>query len=695
MVVWFLAIGAVRVRAASPTHPEILKALSPDLRGRLPGRALRRSASSRWPRWSSRSPAPRRCTPTWATSAARRSRRAGCSLVFPACILSYLGQGALVLADPRRRSRSPFFLLVPDWGRLPMVLLATAATVIASQAVITGAFSVAHQAVQLGYLPRLRIEHTSAHTVGQIYVPWINWVLMVAVLILVFAFQSSAALAYAFGMAVTGTITITTLLFFYIVAHAVGQAAVAGAAAARGAFLSVELLFLAANLTKLVHGAWLPLLIGITVFTVLTTWQRGRELVTEHREHAEGSLQAFVDELHEQRPPVLRVPGTAVFLNRGKSTAPLAMRANVEHNHVLHEHVVILSSRPLRCPTWPTAERIAVDDLGYTRRRHHPRHRPLRLHGRPRRPERPPPCRRRRPGDAHRCRRCFFLLAVRGSPNELLTGDKARTRRLADSLAGAREVLRIRDNRRTATGIVALLSRSRLVILGAVLGPFVVAAGLAPFRDSLANTNAALLLVLVIVAVSVSGNRVAGVVAALSAAVWFDFFLTQPYQTFAINDRDDIETTVLLLAVGVGVTELAAWGYRQQANAQRDAGYLEGVRTAAEAVATGGSSSELIEVVSGQLIRLLGLRECRFQYGVAGLGNPARLRNDGCVELNGTVWDVGTKGLPTADDIELLVESKGQLQGRFVLKAKPDAHPSMAQRLVAVTLVDQVGASLR
>jgi K+-sensing histidine kinase KdpD len=244
-------------------------------------------------------------------------------------------------------------------------------------------------------------------------------------------------------------------------------------------------------------------------------------------------------------------------------------------------------------------------------------------------------------------------------------------------------------------GDAELLTRNRIAVLVALLGPFVVSVGLVPFRDSFNNTNAALLLVLVIVAVAVSGNRVAGVVTALSAAVWFDFFLTRPYQTLAINDRDDVETTVLLLAVGVGVTELAAWGYRQQAHAHRDAGYLDGIRAAAEAVATGGSSSELIEVVSGQLTRLLGLRTCHFQYGVAGLGKPARLRNDGAIELHGEVWDVETKGLPTDKDIELLVESKGQLQGRFLLTARPDAHPSMAQRLVAVTLADQVGASLR
>ena len=175
-------------------------------------------------------------------------------------MLSYLGQGALILGDPAHIS-SPFFLLAPGWARLPMVLLATAATVIASQAVITGAYSVASQAAQLGYLPRLRIAHTSESSIGQIYVPWINWLLMVSVLTLVFAFRSSAALAYAFGMAVTGTITITTLLFFYVAPHAVETPLwllVAGATV----LLLVDLLFVAANLTKLLHGAWLPLLIG-------------------------------------------------------------------------------------------------------------------------------------------------------------------------------------------------------------------------------------------------------------------------------------------------------------------------------------------------------------------------------------------------------------------------------------------------
>jgi KUP system potassium uptake protein len=290
--------------------------------------------------------------------------RAWLALVFPACVLSYMGQGALILDDRTGSLSSPFFLLVPDWARWSMVLLATAATVIASQAVITGAFSLSRQAIQLGYLPRLKINHTSEQTIGQIYVPWINWTLMVAVLALVFAFRSSAALAFAFGMAVTATIVITTILFFYLVRRKWNQPlwlVILGA----GGFLVLDLLFFAANLTKLTHGAWLPLLIGIVVFTVLTTWQRGRILVTARREHDEGSMQAFVEQLHARRPPLPRVRGTAVFLNRGRNTAPLALRANVEHNQVLHQHVIVLAIETQPVPYVAPADRLVVDDLGH------------------------------------------------------------------------------------------------------------------------------------------------------------------------------------------------------------------------------------------------------------------------------------------------------------------------------------------
>lgn len=285
-------------------------------------------------------------------------------LVLPACTLSYFGQGAIVLQDPSKLS-SPFFLLLPGWGRLPMVFLATAATVIAAQAVITGAYSVTAQAAQLGYLPRLRVQHTSESTMGQIYVPWINWLLLVSVLTLVFAFRSSAALAAAYGMAVTGTITIATLLFFFVARlrwHTPKWVLIAGATP----LLLVDLLFLAANLTKLVHGGWLPLLIGLTAFTVMITWQRGRAIVTAERKKREGSLSEFIDELRDNPSATVKVPGTAVFLNRGKETAPLAMRANVEHNHVRHEHVLILAIQTEPVPRVADDKRIVVDDLGYS-----------------------------------------------------------------------------------------------------------------------------------------------------------------------------------------------------------------------------------------------------------------------------------------------------------------------------------------
>ena len=245
-----------------------------------------------------------------------------------------------------------------------MVLLATAATVIASQAVITGAFSVASQAAALGYLPRLRIAHTSESTIGQVYVPWVNGMLTAAVLTLVFAFRSSSALGFAYGMAVTGTITTVTLLFFYL-AYVRWHKPLWLVLLGGGFLLFVDLMFLAANMTKLTHGAWLPLLIGLIAFTVMTTWQRGRGIVTRARAEAEGPLKEFIEEVTNHDPPLARVPGTAVFLNRGNETAPLAMRANVEHNCVLHKHVVILSLETLPVPRVPEDQRTEVDDLGY------------------------------------------------------------------------------------------------------------------------------------------------------------------------------------------------------------------------------------------------------------------------------------------------------------------------------------------
>jgi KUP system potassium uptake protein len=360
MIAWFVAIGACGVCGIAG-HPEILKALSPTY-------ALEFMVGHFHIAFFALAAVVLAFTGAEALYAdmghfGRSAITWGwLALVLPACTLNYFGQGALLLGDEATVS-APFYLLTPGWARLPMVLLATAATIIASQAVITGAFSVASQAAQLGYLPRLRILHTSASRIGQIYVPWINWLLMVAVLILVFAFRSSAALSYAYGMAVMGTITITTLLFLYV-ARRRWRIPLWIVVIGGGALLFVDLMFVAANLTKLVHGAWLPLMIGVAAFVVMTTWQRGREVVTREREKEEGPLREFVDGLSDRKPRLLRVPGTAVFLNRGKDTAPLAMRANVDHNHVLHEQVIIIAINTVSVPRVADPARANVDALG-------------------------------------------------------------------------------------------------------------------------------------------------------------------------------------------------------------------------------------------------------------------------------------------------------------------------------------------
>ena len=290
-------------------------------------------------------------------------RRAWFAVVFPALILNYMGQGALILREPRSVD-SPFFLLFPQWSRMPMVVLATVATVIASQAVISGAFSVTRQAVQLGFLPRLTVLHTSRHEVGQVYVPAVNWGIFAAVVGLVVGFGSAEHLASAYGIAVTGTLAIDTLLFFVVVRavwHKPWPLVVLGAAA----FLTVDLTFFGANLPKVLHGGWFPLLIALVVFVVLRTWQKGREIVTANRTEQEGPLCDFVEEVRGLDPPAYRPPRTGVFLNANVQTTPLALRANLEHNRAVHEHVVIVSVQTERVPHVPDAECISVDDLGY------------------------------------------------------------------------------------------------------------------------------------------------------------------------------------------------------------------------------------------------------------------------------------------------------------------------------------------
>ena len=284
-------------------------------------------------------------------------RRAWFFLVMPALLCNYLGQGALILDHPED-ARNPFFLLAPEWFRLPLVVLATLATVIASQAVISGAFSVSRQAERLGYLPRLTVKHTSDRTEGQIYVPGINWILYAGVMVLLLAFPASEKLATAYGLAVTGTFILTTVLFLGFAEAAWGWG--------RGKLLlvGVPLLWLEgtyflANVAKLFHGGWLPLAIAAAVGTLMFTWQAGRIIVTRKRLALEGPMPEFVAWAKEQH--LANVEGTAVFLHPTTETAPLALRENALVNHIMHERIFIVATVPADVPHVPREQQVSVD----------------------------------------------------------------------------------------------------------------------------------------------------------------------------------------------------------------------------------------------------------------------------------------------------------------------------------------------
>ncbi|KQS10643.1 potassium transporter Kup [Curtobacterium sp. MCLR17_007] len=289
-------------------------------------------------------------------------RRAWFFVVFPALVLNYLGQAALVLEDPQA-TKDPFFLLFPDWAQLPVVVLATAATVIASQAVISGAFSLTRQAVQLGLLPPLTIRQTSKREGGQIYLPAVNLLLFIGVMAIMLAFRSSASLATAYGVSVTGALVTDTILLLLVV-KPLWHWATWKLVVAAVVFGGLELTFLAGNLSKVIHGGWVPLLIALAVITVMTTWRRGRQLVQDERRAREGSLDEFVAKINTKHVP--RVKGIAVFPHPNKETTPLALRANVEHNHVVHERVIIVSVITANVPHVPHAKAFTRDDLGYT-----------------------------------------------------------------------------------------------------------------------------------------------------------------------------------------------------------------------------------------------------------------------------------------------------------------------------------------
>jgi len=361
MVVWFAVLAAAGI-ARLVHHPAILRALSPhyavDFFAAHPGIAFISLGSVV-------------LTVTGAEALYADMghfgrppiSRAWFFVVFPALTLNYMGQGSLIIQDPSAIA-SPFYLLLPEWSRIPMVVLATLATLIASQAVISGAFSVTRQAVQLGFLPRLSIRHTSDSAIGQVYVPAVNWSLFVAVIALVIGFGSSAKLATAYGIAVTGTLLIDSVLFLVVVRLLWRKPLWMVVAGVLG-FVTVDLLFLAANVTKIAHGGWFPLLIGAIVFVALSTWDRGRQDVTAARIKAEGPLQDFVDHMHKRTPPVTRLPGVAVYLNPSRDTTPIALRVGVEQIHGIPEEVVILTIETTNSPHVPESERVVLDPLGY------------------------------------------------------------------------------------------------------------------------------------------------------------------------------------------------------------------------------------------------------------------------------------------------------------------------------------------
>jgi len=287
-------------------------------------------------------------------------RRAWLFFVLPALVLNYFGQGALIMHDAAA-VKNPFYLLAPGWALLPMVLLSTCATVIASQAVISGAFSLTRQAIQMGYCPRLTIMHTSEREIGQIYVPFINWTLLLAVMLLVAGFRSSSNLAAAYGIAVTLAMAIDSLLIFVVMTrlwHWNRYAAFAIVVP----LVAIDFSFLASNALKIPQGGWFPIVIGGVVFTLLTTWKRGRSILRERLSKETMPLDVFIGSI-ESHPPV-RVPGTAVFLTNMPGRVPHALLHNLKHNKVLHERVVLLTVTTRDIPKVALPERLQIEELG-------------------------------------------------------------------------------------------------------------------------------------------------------------------------------------------------------------------------------------------------------------------------------------------------------------------------------------------
>ncbi len=281
-------------------------------------------------------------------------------LVLPMLLLNYFGQGALLLASPGE-AHHPFYAMVPGWALIPMVVLATVATIIASQAVITGAFSLTRQAIQLGYLPRLRITHTSYSQIGQIYVAPVNWMLMLCTIGLVLGFQSSSKLAAAYGVAVTSTMLITTTIFYVVARRRWGWSRLLAGGLASLFFL-VDFPFFLASITKIFHGAWFPLAIGGVFFVMMLTWERGREILADERKIIVPTLAEFRERL--QKEPPLRVSGQAIFLSGRPNVVPVTLVHNLKHNKILHNEVAILHFRTEDLPRIPNLEKVEIEKLG-------------------------------------------------------------------------------------------------------------------------------------------------------------------------------------------------------------------------------------------------------------------------------------------------------------------------------------------
>ncbi|HEX3536774.1 MAG TPA: potassium transporter Kup [Stellaceae bacterium] len=286
-------------------------------------------------------------------------RRAWLWLVLPALVLNYFGQGALLLADPAALE-NPFYKLAPDWALYPLVILASTATIIASQAVISGAYSITHQAIQLGYLPRLEVRHTSETEIGQVYVPRINWALLIAVIALVLFFQTSDNLGAAYGIAVSGMMLITSgLAFIYM--RSIGWS-LTKAIRVFVLFGLVDAVFLTANMLKIFEGGWFPIVVAVAVFAVMATWWRGRRLLAEQRAHDAMPLGVFVDTLNPER--TVRVPGTAIFMTRDFAHVPVALLHALKHYKALHERVVLMQVETEDVPHVASDQRLEIAELG-------------------------------------------------------------------------------------------------------------------------------------------------------------------------------------------------------------------------------------------------------------------------------------------------------------------------------------------